>query len=406
MQDTNKDNHLINAPKAPPLGGRYFLIAGEASGDLHASNLMRELKKLDTDAQFCFLGGDLMLAQGGKMVKHYREMAFMGFINVLKNARTVLKNLNDCKQALRDFKPDALILIDYPSFNLRIAKFAKKELGMPVYYYISPKIWVWKEFRIKQIKKYVDKMFTILPFETKFYRKHNYEVCYVGNPTVDSITSRPNQEQTFSEFCAKNNLLDKPVIAVLPGSRKQEISNCLPVILEGLRDFTDYQIVVSSAPGIEPDYYSKVVPETDFQIVFDQTYELLSHAETAVVNSGTATLETALLGTPQVVVYHVAFGRIALLLKPVFINVKYVSLVNLIAGKEVVKELLAYHFTAENVSKEVKKLISDPAYRGKMVGSYQEIKKALGEPGASINTAKKIVELVKQQKNGKDTLTS
>lgn len=377
---------------------KYFLIAGEASGDLHASNLMRELKKLDADAQFCFLGGDLMLGQGGKMVKHYREMAFMGFINVLKNARTVLKNLSDCKQAIHDFKPDALILIDYPSFNLRIAKFAKKELALPVYYYISPKIWVWKEFRIKQIKKYVDKMFTILPFETEFYRKHNYEVCYVGNPTVDSITSRPNQEQTFSEFCTKNNLPDKPIIAVLPGSRKQEISNCLPVILDGLSCFTNYQIVVSSAPGIEPNYYSEIIPGTDFQIVFDQTYELLSHAEAAVVNSGTATLETALLGTPQVVVYHVAFGRIALMLKAIFINVKYVSLVNLIADKEVVKELLAYHFTAENVSKEVEKLIADSAYREKMVKSYQEIKKVLGEPGASINTARKIVELMNRQR--------
>ena len=227
--------HTGTNPKIPPSGGggastgkfsglRYFLIAGEASGDLHASNLMRELKKMDPDAEFCFLGGDLMAAQGGRMVKHYRDMAFMGFVAVLKNFRKVLTNLAECKQAIGRFRPDVLILVDYPSFNLRIAKFAKETLNIPVYYYISPKIWAWKEFRIKAIKKYVDRMYTILPFETEFYRKHDYEVTYVGNPSVDSIANRPNLQQTFAEFCRQNKLSEPPVIALLPGSRRRQRS--------------------------------------------------------------------------------------------------------------------------------------------------------------------------------------
>lgn len=378
---------------------KYFLIAGEASGDLHASGLMREIKALDTEAEFYFLGGGLMLAQGGKMVKHYREMAFMGFINVLKNAGTVLNNLKECKQALRNFQPDVLILIDYPSFNLRIAKFAKDELNLPVCYYIPPKIWAWKEFRIKQIKKYVDRVFSILPFETDFYKKHHYEVDYMGNPTVESIAGHPNQHQTFDEFCQKNALSKQPIIAVLPGSRKQEIKNCLPVILEGVKDFAEHQIVVSGAPGIEPEFYNEAVSSNKFQIVFDQTYDLLRHAEVAVVNSGTAVLETAIIGTPQVVVYHVAFGKIALFLKKIFIKVKYVSLVNLIAGKEVVRELLAYHFTSKNVKTETEKLISDNVYRNEMIKNYSEVKKRLGTHSASKNTAKEIYRLLIEQKD-------
>lgn len=394
-----QNNNLLtsNSPSEARGGSKYFLIAGEASGDLHASNLMQEIKNLDAGAEFCFLGGDLMQVQGGKMVKHYREMAFMGFINVLKNAGTVLNNLKECKQAIRNFKPDALILIDYPSFNLRIAKYAKEELQLPVYYYIAPKIWAWKEFRIKQIKKYVDKMFTILPFETEFYKKHNYEVNYVGNPSVDSISSRPNQSQTFDEFCKANQLDSKKIIAVLPGSRKQEIESCLPIILEGLRDFSDHQIVVSGAPGISPDFYNQFISGKNIPIVFNQTYELLSMADAAVVNSGTATLETALIGTPQVVVYYVAFGKIALTLKDVFIKVRFISLVNLITGKEVVKELLAHHFTPENVTIEVEELIKNKEYRDKMLSGYAAMKQQLGEPGAAKHAAKGIVEYISKR---------
>ncbi|MFV0392185.1 MAG: lipid-A-disaccharide synthase [Paludibacteraceae bacterium] len=376
-------------------GTHYFLIAGEASGDLHASNLMREIKKLDANAEFYFLGGDLMLAQGGKLIKHYREMAFMGFVNVLKNAPTVLNNLKECKQAIQDFRPDVVILIDYPSFNLRIAKFVKKELQTPVYYYIAPKIWAWKKFRIRQIKKYIDKMFTILPFETEFYKKHNYKVNYVGNPTVDSIAERPNQNQTFEEFCLSNDLINKSIIAVLPGSRKQEIDKCLPIMLEALKDFSTHQIVVSGAPGIPSDYYLRFIKKNDIHVVFNQAYELVAHADAAVVNSGTATLETALIGTPQVVVYHVAFGRIAMVLKKLFIKVKYVSLVNLIADREVVRELLGHHFTQENVKEEVEKLLNDKNYLDNLLEGYQIVKNRLGTPGAAKQAAEGIVSTCK-----------
>lgn len=370
---------------------RYFIIAGEASGDLHASNLMRELLRMDSTAEFCFLGGDLMQAQGGTMIKHYRQMAFMGFVAVLKNARTVLKNMSDCKQALVGFKPDVLILVDYPSFNLRMARFAKEKLNIPVYYYISPKIWAWKEFRIKQIKRYVDKMFTIFPFETAFYAKHQYSVEYVGNPIVDSVFTRPNQQQTFEEFCIQNNLTYKPIIALLAGSRKQEIAACLPRMINACLRFTDYQIIIAGAPGINPDFYHSILNRNNVPIIFGKTYDLLQQSKVAIVNSGTATLETALIGIPQVVVYHVAMGRLAYWLKTVVIKVKYISLVNLVAEKEVVKELIAHQFTAGNVSLEIEKLLHDEEYRIKMLNEYAELKMSLGEIGAAERTAKKIV---------------
>ena len=408
--------HTGTNPQIPPSGGggafsggggassgrsgglRYFLIAGEASGDLHASNLMRELKKMDPDAEFCFLGGDFMTAQGGTQVRHYRDMAFMGFLAVLKNLRKVLSNLSDCKKAISDFRPDVVILVDYPSFNLRIAKYVKKQLQIPVYYYISPKIWAWKEFRIKAIKKYVDRMFTILPFETKFYKKHDYEVSYVGNPSVDSVANRPNSQQTFEDFRNLNHLPDLPIIALLPGSRKQEIAACLPEMVEAACQFSGYQAVVSGAPGIEPDFYKPFTTGKEINVVFNQTYELLSHAVAAVVNSGTATLETALIGTPQVVVYKVAFGRLAMLLKPLIIKTKFVSLVNIISGEEVVKELLAHHFTADNVKLELELLLHNPAYRSQMLNDYSEIQKKLGPPGAALKAAGEIQKSMKAEK--------
>ena len=400
--------HTGTNPKIPPSGGggastgkfsglRYFLIAGEASGDLHASNLMRELKKMDPDAEFCFLGGDLMAAQGGRMVKHYRDMAFMGFVAVLKNFRKVLTNLAECKQAIGRFRPDVLILVDYPSFNLRIAKFAKETLNIPVYYYISPKIWAWKEFRIREIKKYVDKMYTILPFETEFYKKHDYEVTYVGNPSVDSIANRPNQQQTFTDFCRQNKLSELPVIALLPGSRRQEIAGCLPMMLEAVKKHPNHQVVVSGAPGIEPDFYRTFIKHTEINVVFNQTYELLTHARAAVVNSGTATLETALIGTPQVVVYKVAFPVLAMPLKKLFIKVNFVSLVNLIAGKEVVKELIGDLFTVENIRKELNRLLHAEKYRNGMLNDYREIKEKLGPSGAAHKAAEEMQKSLKAQ---------
>ncbi|MHB9054593.1 MAG: lipid-A-disaccharide synthase [Paludibacteraceae bacterium] len=378
---------------------KYFLIAGEASGDLHTSNLMRELKQIDAEAEFCFLGGDLMAVRGGKMIKHYRDMAFMGFITVLKNFRKVLNNLAETKQAIGHFHPDVLILVDYPSFNLRIAEFAKKTLNIPVYYYISPKIWAWKEFRIKSIKKYVDRMFTILPFETDFYRKHDYEVTYVGNPSVDSIAERPNQQQTFEEFCHHNMLSGLPVIALLPGSRKQEIEGCLPTMLEAAGKYPNFQVVVSGAPGIEPDFYDIFIRGKDISVIFNQTYELVSHAKAAVVNSGTATLETALLNTPEVVVYKVAFPLIAIPLKNIFIKVKFVSLTNLIAGKEAVKELIGDLFTVTGIRKELDKLLYDEKYRSKMLGNYEVVRQKLGDPGAAKKTAEEIISSLRETRD-------
>lgn len=370
---------------------KYFIIAGEASGDLHASNLMRELRKVDENAEFCFLGGDLMQAQGGKMIKNYRQMAFMGFVAVLKNARTVLRNMSDCKRAMIEFQPDIVILVDYPSFNLRMARFAKEHLSASVYYYISPKIWAWKEYRIKQIKKYVDKMFTIFPFETAFYARHNYAVEYIGNPTVDSVALRPNQNQTHDEFWKLNQLPSKPIIAILSGSRKQEITACLPRMIEAATRFTDYQVVIAGAPGIDADFYSNILKNKQIPVLFNQTYDLVQQAKVAVVNSGTATLETALIGTPQVVVYNVALGKFAYWVKNVVIKIKYISLVNIVAQKEVVKELIAHLFTADNLAKEMDKLLNDSDYRNEIYAGYDTIKKALGKPGTAERAAKKMV---------------
>jgi lipid-A-disaccharide synthase len=371
---------------------RYFIIAGEASGDLHASNLMRELRIADTQAEFCFLGGDLMQAQGGKMIKHYRDMAFMGIVAVLKNARTVLKNLSDCKQAITDFRPDVLILVDYPSFNLRMARFVKENLNTKVYYYISPKLWAWKEYRIKEIKRYVDKMFTIFPFETAFYAKHNYDVEYVGNPTVDSICARPHQNQSFADFCTENKLPAKPIIAILAGSRKQEIVGCLPRMVDAGLRFPDYQVIIAGAPGIEADLYNSVLKGRDVSVVFGKTYELLQQSKAAVVNSGTATLETALVGTPEVVVYHVPLGRIGYFVKEMVVRVKFVSLVNIVAEKLIVKELLAHLFTVKNIAAELDLILNNTTYRQTMLQNYSIIKKALGEPGTAERAAKKMVK--------------
>lgn len=374
---------------------RYFIIAGEASGDLHASNLMRELRLADTQAEFCFLGGDLMQAQGGKMIKHYRDMAFMGIVAVLKNARTVLRNLRDCKQAIADFQPDVLILVDYPSFNLRMARFAKENLNTKVYYYISPKLWAWKEYRIKEIKRYVDKMFTIFPFETAFYAKHNYPVEYVGNPTVDSVCTRPHQDQSFADFCAENKLPAKPIIAILAGSRKQEIVGCLPRMVDAALRFPDYQVIIAGAPGIEADVYNSILKDRNVSVIFGKTYELLQQARAAVVNSGTATLETALIGTPEVVVYHVPLGRIGYFVKEMVVRIKFVSLVNIVAGKLVVKELLAHLFTPKNIATELDLILNNTTYRQTMLQNYSIIKKALGEPGTAERAAKKMVELLR-----------
>ena len=375
---------------------RYFLIAGEASGDLHASNLMREILKVDHKAKFCFFGGDLMQAVGGTMIKHYREMAFMGFVAVLKNLKTILKNMELCKNAITDFQPDVVILIDYPGFNLRIAKHIKETSQLPVYYYIPPKIWAWKEHRINDIKKYIDKVFTIFPFETEFYKKHSYAVDYVGNPTVDSVANRPLQNQSFEAFCTKNNLMPKPIIALLAGSRKQEISYCLPRMLEAAAQFKDYQVVVAGAPGIDAAYYLPFLKTKNTPVIFDQTYELVANASVAVVNSGTATLETALIGTPQVVVYYVMLGRLAYIAKNIFLKIKYISLVNLISECETVKELIAHKFTAKNIETEIDLILHNADYKAVMLADYDLIRAKLGSPGTARNAAMEIIKELKE----------
>jgi lipid-A-disaccharide synthase len=365
---------------------RYFIIAGEASGDLHGSNLMRELQKIDSQAEFCFLGGSLMQSVGGQLVTHYRDMAFMGFVNVIMNAKTISRNFKNCHNAIIRFRPDALILIDYPSFNLRIAKFVKQKFKIPVYYYVSPKIWAWKTFRIKQIKRYIDKMFCIFPFEKAFYAKFGYEVEYVGNPTAEAVKDFSCQNRDFKRFTTENDLPSKPIIALLAGSRKQEVSKCLPKMLESAAHFPEYQAVVAGVSGIEDDFYKL----SGANVLYGKTYELLQNADIAIVNSGTATLETALIGTPQVVVYHVFGSWLANLAQTLFIKTKFVSLVNIIAQKEVVKELVAGHFTVKNIVAEVRKLTENKNYNAEMQKNYLKIKETLGTKNVAKVTAMKI----------------
>lgn len=368
---------------------KYFLIAGEASGDLHASSLMQQLKQQDAEAEFCYLGGDLMQAQGGSLVCHYRNMAFMGILAVALNLRKIFHNLQICKKSIVDFQPDALILIDYPSFNLRIAKYVKEKLPIPIFYYIPPKLWAWKEYRIKQIKKYVNKVFCILPFEPDFYKKHHYPVEYVGNPCVDAISNVPVQIP-FETFVKENRLVEKPIIALLAGSRKQEIKSCLPKMLQTAKYFPDFQFVVAGAPGIDENFYRHLLPNKSFNIVFDKTYLLLQQSTAAVVNSGTATLETALLQVPQVVVYHVFGGPLALLMKKLVLKINYVSLVNLIAEKEIVTELIASNFTVANLTEKLHGILFDENIRTNIALAYTDIQQKCGLPGAAKNTAEKI----------------
>lgn len=371
---------------------KYFIVAGEASGDLHGSNLMAELKKLDPTAEFVFFGGDLMAAQGGQMLKHYREMAFMGFITVVKNLKAVLRNLSDCRQALKEEHPDCLILIDYPGFNLRIARYAKTTLNLPVHYYVSPQIWAWKEGRIKQIRKYIDKLYCILPFEVDFYRKHRYEVTYVGSPVVDAVASHPHKNEGFGRFIQANNLPPYPVIALLCGSRKAEISANLPLMLESTKHLTDYQLLIAGAPGIDASFYEPFTEGYQATVLQGQTYRILQQASAALVTSGTATLETALFRVPQACCYHVKGGRVIYAFYKWLIHVDYISLVNLIAGKRVIKELVAHLFTVESARKEIDRLLFKPECRSKMLKRYDRLINKLGDPGASARTASAIYQ--------------
>jgi lipid-A-disaccharide synthase len=365
---------------------KYYLIVGEASGDLHASHLMKALKDVDDEAEFRFFGGDLMTAVGGTRVRHYKELAYMGFIPVLLHLSTILRNMKMCKQDVVDWQPDCLILVDYPGFNLKIAEFVKSHTNIPVYYYISPKIWAWKEYRIKNIKRDVDQLFSILPFEVDFFEnKHHYPMHYVGNPTADEV----------KEFLqAQPEAKKERIIALLAGSRKQEIKDNLPAMLEAIKPYeNDYQIVVAGAPGIEPSYYQQFMQGSQADIVFGQTYALLAKAHTALVTSGTATLETCLFGVPQVVCYKIPMPAVLGFLRRHFLKVKYVSLVNLVAGREVVKELLE-DFSVANIRSQLEKILSGPD-RERMLEGYQEVKQALGDKKAPENAARLIVDTLK-----------
>jgi len=376
----------------------YFLVAGEASGDLHASNVMRELKALDPNATFRFFGGDKMASIGGEPVKHYRDMAFMGIVAVVMNARKVLNNLDLCKKAVTDWKPDVLILIDYASFNLKVAKYVKENIPeLPVYFYISPKIWAWKEYRIKSFRKYIDKMFVILPFETDFFAKHDFPVEYVGNPCVDSIADFRSQPFDAVAFKAKYNLDERPVLAVLPGSRRAEIKSNLPLMLEVARKYPKFQVIVSGAPGIEDSFYAPFVAE-DTKLVFGETYKLLELAYTALVTSGTATLETALISTPQVVCYAYRGGSLPNWIFKQFMHVPYISLVNLIADRMVVPELMGVLFNKVQLTATLEPLLSDTPERRAMLEGYAEVQDKLGKPGAAAKTASLIYQSLKKNK--------
>lgn len=375
---------------------KYYLIAGEASGDLHASNLMAALKAVDEKADFRFFGGDLMQAVGGTLVKHYREMAFMGIIPVLLNLRTILKNMKTCQEDIKQYQPDAVILIDYPGFNLKIAKYVKKVLYLPVYYYISPKIWAWKQYRIKDIRRYVDYMFCILPFETDFYDRLYYPVEYVGNPSVDSVAQYKEKLATRPDtFLADEALSDKPILAILAGSRRQEIKDNLPTMLDVAADFPDFQPVIAGAPGIEPEYYKQYIGSHPAKIVFGKTYDLLQHSHTAMVTSGTATLETSLFRVPQVVCYYVAAGWLSSFIFRHFFHTRYISLVNLIARREVVQELFGARFSRKQIHDELDMLLHDECYRQDILEGYNDVIIQLGEPGASQRTAELIYSFLR-----------
>jgi len=362
---------------------KYYIIAGEASGDLHASNLMHELNKLDLNADFRVWGGDLMQQQGGQIVKHYKELAFMGFLEVIMNLSAIKQNFKLCKTDLLDFKPDLLILVDYPGFNLRMAKFAK-ENNIKTYYYISPKIWAWKKSRAWKIKKYIDKMFVIFPFEKKFYKNYDYEVEYVGNPLIDELVHKKESLMTEDDFRRSNQLSEKPIVAILAGSRKQEIKYILPEMLHVIKKFPDFQFVLAGAPSFNAENYDFFLKGYPVKLIFNQTYDLLKNAHAAIVTSGTATLETALFNVPQTVVYKM--NRLTYEIGRFFIYIKYFSLVNIIMEKAIVQELLQKKLP-EKIENELSKILYDNEYREKMLENYKQLNEKMGSSGASRRTA-------------------
>lgn len=384
---------------------KYYLIVGEASGDLHASRLMRALMRHDSDAEFRFFGGDLMQTVGGTRVKHYRELAYMGFVPVLLHLRTILSNMKMCKRNITAWQPDVVILVDYPGFNLSIARYLRAHTHIPVYYYISPKIWAWKEWRIKDIKRDVDELFSILPFEVPFFEgKHHYPIHYVGNPTAEEVSHFKAQYHEEREaFCLANDLsISKPIVALLAGSRYQEIKDNLPMMLRVAATFSDqYQFVLAKAPSVDDHFYARYLNThhgVDVHTVSDRTYALLSHAEAALVTSGTATLETALFRVPQVVCYKTPVPRLIRFAFNHVIKVPFISLVNLIAGREVVSELFADRFTYDNICADLRSLLPGGNRRAAMLEGYDEVFKALGDTSAPDNAAQQMIALLQKKK--------
>ena len=382
---------------------RYYFIAGEASGDIHASHLMAAIKEEDAEARFRCFGGDMMAAEGAKLVQHYRDLAYMGFIPVLMHLRTILRGMKRCQEDILNWQPDAVILVDYPGFNLKIARFVKQHSSIPVYYYISPKIWAWKEYRIKDIKRDIDALFSILPFEVQFYEKHHYPIHYVGNPTVDEVDAYLREHPADGEAFRQDNHLDaRPIIALLAGSRKQEVRDNLCRMVEAAKSYSkDYQLVLAAAPGLADDFYREYAAGLDIRIVRDQTYRLLQHSTAALVTSGTATLETALLRVPQVVCYYMKAGRLASIARRLILKIPYISLVNLVAGEEVVPELVAEQMNPENVRRHLASILPGGSARNAQLQGYDRMAAILGEPGAPKRAAKEINSRLNNTNNQK-----
>lgn len=386
----------------------YFIIVGEASGDLHAAHLMEELRQADSQAAFFFYGGDAMSRIGGKRLRHYKDTAYMGFIPVLLHLRAILHNLNNCKRQIRELRPDVVILVDYPGFNLKIARYVHESLRIPVYYYISPKIWAWKEHRITNIRRDVDELFSILPFEKAFFEeKHHYPIHYVGNPTVDEVASyRENHTAADDSFHERHRLdASRPLIALLAGSRIQEINDNLRRMCQAAEPYVGrgYQLVVAGAPSVDEEVYDDVLaalsPELrrHVHVVHNETYALLSHAEAALVTSGTATLETALFGVPQVVCYYTSLGRVVSWLRRRLLKVPYISLVNLVCDEEVVPELVADGMTVANVRRHLGEVLKGGSRRSRMLEGYARMRQRLGEEGAARRAATLMVSLLRRK---------
>ncbi len=379
---------------------KYYLIAGEASGDLHASNLMKSIKALDKNAEFRFWGGDLMSEVGGTQVKHYRDTAYMGIWDVFINLHNVRRNFKECEKDMLNYQPDVFIPVDYGGFNLRMAKFAHRN-EIKTHYYIPPKVWAWNTKRVKKIKAYVDHAYVILPFEETFLKKYGVNVTYSGSPVVDAIYNRQNKDESFESFTKRNNLDSRPKVALLAGSRKSEIKYNLPEMLKMVKKFPEYQFVIAGAPSFTTEDYKTYTSNIDVATVFDQTYELLQQAQAAMVTSGTATLETALLNCPQVVTYKMVGGWLTdFLAKKVMLKVPFISLVNLILEKEAVKELFQRSFSLELLESELKELLNDTPRRKEMLNDYQELQLRMGKHGASEKTAMLILEKTKHSLRG------